>query len=115
MTSDTTTPSYWLNWRFLLCAIWILAGMVGAAILIWRFEGFNKSRGQQREFQKKQIEVLYKDEAWRTSSERIHPTWLLAYRVIAFSILLGILIGDVVLHSAGIFYFYTEYDMFPCF
>nr|XP_027099506.1 uncharacterized protein LOC113718787 isoform X3 [Coffea arabica] len=109
MTTDTTAPSYWLNWRFLLCAIWILAAMVGAAILIWRFEGFTKSKGKQRDFQKKKVGVLYKDEAWRTSSKRIHPAWLLAYRVIAFSMLLGILIGDVVLHGARIFYFYTQW------
>ncbi|CAI9092948.1 OLC1v1028328C4 [Oldenlandia corymbosa var. corymbosa] len=103
MTTDTTAPSYWLNWRFFLCAIWILISMTVAAIVIWRYEGSSKSNAEQK------VGDLYEDEAWRTSSKRIHPVWLLAYRVFGFSILLAALIEDIVLHTARIFYFYTEW------
>lgn len=109
MTDDTTDPSYWLNWRFLVCCIWILSSMAAAAILIWRYEGFDLIKIQKKDVQEETVGIVYKDEAWKTTSERVHPTWLLAYRVIAFSILLALLISDVIVKSSVVFYFYTEW------
>ncbi|XP_060175291.1 uncharacterized protein LOC132606008 isoform X2 [Lycium barbarum] len=102
MTTDTTAPSYWLNWRFLLCAIFILAAMLVSVLIIWKYEGSSKSRSHRRDGQKK-------DDVWKTCYKAIHPNWLLAYRLIAFALLLSLLVADVVLHGVRILYFYTQW------
>lgn len=102
-STDTTNPSYWLNWRFLLCAIWVLVAMVAAALLIWRYEGHKKTKNQQEA-----VGCLYGDEVWGTCSKAIHPYWLLAFRLSAFSVMLALIIADVMTRGPGIFYFYTQ-------
>ncbi|VFQ63839.1 unnamed protein product [Cuscuta campestris] len=108
MTSETNTPGYWLNWRFLVSLVGVLAAMVVSAVIIWRYEGSSKSRNEDAEDSKKRG-ILRKDEVWKTCYKSLHPVWLLAYRILAFLLLLGLLIGDVVLHSGGIFFYYTEW------
>lgn len=108
MADDTTTPSYWLNWRFLLCAIWIVVAMVSAAFLIWRHEGRRESRDCSYGDQQEAAGCLYGDEVWGTCSKSIHPIWLLAYRLLAFSALLALLLADLIINGAGKYYFYTE-------
>lgn len=108
MTADTTAPSYWLNWRFLLCAIWILVAMVFAALIIWRYEGHNRSRNRANGNRWVAAWCLYKGEAWETCSKSIYPIWLLAYRIVAFCALLALILADTIIHSVGIFYYYTQ-------
>ncbi|KAG6716040.1 hypothetical protein I3842_04G027300 [Carya illinoinensis] len=83
-SSDTTALSYWLNWRVVLCAAWVLMPTQDRA---W---------------------ISHEDKAWRTCLKEIHPIWLLAYRVIAFCLLLGTIVVKVVVNGGLIFFYYTQ-------
>ncbi|GFP92369.1 hypothetical protein PHJA_001381000 [Phtheirospermum japonicum] len=114
MTVDTTTTSYWLNWRVLLCSIWILMSMVFASIFISKHEcgrnsNPNNPENQQQQQQQESAGVLYEDEVWKPCLKTIHPAWLLGYRVFAFVVLLLMLILNVVVDGGGIFFFYTQW------
>lgn len=111
MADDTTAPGYWLNWRFFLCALWILMAMIAATILIIKYEVFNKktSRIKDRKHDVKPIGILYEDETWRTSWKALHPAWLLVYRLIALGVMLALLIANLILDGADILFFYTQW------
>ncbi|KAJ6875517.1 hypothetical protein NC652_035040 [Populus alba x Populus x berolinensis] len=109
MTANTTIASYWLNWRFFLCAIWVLILMTIALILIWKNEhrcGVERDSGGNRQ----EAEApFYDDETWRPCLEGIHPAWLLVFRVFAFFALSVLLIISVFVDGGSIFYFYTQW------
>ncbi|WCJ21027.1 hypothetical protein M5689_003217 [Euphorbia peplus] len=96
---DSTVLSYWLNWRVLLCAIWVLSPMVASIFILFKKEG----RAQNEHF------LYEEDRAWRPCLVHIHPLWLLLYRAVAFSVLL-ISVVDKVWDSGFImFYYYTQW------
>ncbi|KAI3795969.1 hypothetical protein L1987_38630 [Smallanthus sonchifolius] len=103
---DTTALSYWLNWRFFLCALWVLIAVIAAAILIAKYEVVNKKRSG---LDSEPIEILYDDETWRTSLKSVHPVWLLVYRLIAFGVLLTILFFNLAISGAGVLFYYTQW------
>uniref|UniRef100_A0A7N0VGC5 Uncharacterized protein n=1 Tax=Kalanchoe fedtschenkoi TaxID=63787 RepID=A0A7N0VGC5_KALFE len=109
---DTTDPSYWLNWRFFTCAAYVLIVIVGASVIIWKYEGPGdsspKSRRKKGEDERR-VGYLHRDEAWETSVAWIHPAWLLVYRLCAFIVLLAILISELRELGVGSFYFYTQW------
>ncbi|XP_051123171.1 uncharacterized protein LOC127246035 [Andrographis paniculata] len=114
MTVDTTTAAYWLNWRVVLCSIWILMSMVFASILISKYECRNSAAaGDNRRRDEPPPPpppgLVYEDEVWKPCLESIHPSWLLAFRAFAFCILLLMLILNVVVDGGSIFYFYTQW------
>ncbi|XP_050381014.1 uncharacterized protein LOC126798182 [Argentina anserina] len=108
-TADTTALSYWLNWRFLLCAIWVFTPMVVAVLLLFKYEDLDYwkfRRGGTQEDIKKEF---CGDEGWRPCLKVIHPLWLMAYRVTAFFLLLAILIAKVFVSGGAIYYYYTQW------
>ncbi|PON84226.1 hypothetical protein TorRG33x02_199800 [Trema orientale] len=106
--ADTTTLSYWLNWRVLLCSVWVLTPMVIALLIIWKYEGPNHLKSDTGVIE----QPLYDNEAWRPSLKQIHPLWLLGYRLFAFFLLLATLIFKIVINGVGIFLYYTH--VAPC-
>ncbi|XP_058188207.1 uncharacterized protein LOC131304820 isoform X1 [Rhododendron vialii] len=108
-TTDATTLGYWLNWRVGLCAIWVLAPMLIALYMICKYERSDQSDFEETVILQDKTGVLCNDDAWRPCLQEIHPFWLLAFRVIAFFLLLGTLILDVVVHGGGILYYYTQW------
>ncbi|KAL8142411.1 hypothetical protein V2J09_015443 [Rumex salicifolius] len=106
MSENTTDLSYWLNWRFLVCALFILLDILLAIFLLWRY---GCGRRQSSDGREQRCEVLYKDEAWRTCLKVIHPAWLLGFRVLAFLFLLSLIVGNTVTDGGYIFCFYTQW------
>ncbi|PIN20260.1 hypothetical protein CDL12_07052 [Handroanthus impetiginosus] len=110
MTVNTTTASYWLNWRVLLCCIWVLMSMVFASVLITKNEcRRNPEEGSAENQRREPPGILYEDELWKPCLTSIHPGWLLLFRVFAFLVLLLMLILNVIVDGGSIFYFYTQW------
>lgn len=111
MADDTTLPSYWLNWRFFLCALWIFVAMIIATSLIIKYEVFFKKRSHKKdtEHDMEPVGILYEDETWRTSLKTLHPAWLLVYRLFAFGVMLALLIVNLIVDGADILFFYTQW------
>lgn len=108
----TTTAAYWLNWRVLLCAFWILSSVAVAAISIYRYEGRSSGEEEREEEKREEGEplgaLLHEDDTWRPCLEKIHPAWLLGFRVLAFSVLSALLVVNLVEQGGEMFYFYTQ-------
>ncbi|XP_057422158.1 uncharacterized protein LOC130716001 [Lotus japonicus] len=110
ITADTTTQSYWLNWRFFICAILVLLSAIFSSWLIWKNEVLRKPvRNGDMENQKETSATLYEDETWRPCLKGIHPAWLLAFRIVAFVVLMVLLIFTAAVDGGSIFYFYTQW------
>ncbi|XP_010415731.1 PREDICTED: uncharacterized protein LOC104701692 isoform X1 [Camelina sativa] len=118
MSSETNIPSYWLNWRFFVCAIFVLTSLFLSSFLIWRYEGPRKRKkhGDDKDDdddQSLELEqltgVVYDDETWNTCVKDMHPNWLLGFRVFGFIVLLGLISGNAIADGTGIFIFYTQW------
>ncbi|CAN8239204.1 unnamed protein product [Cochlearia groenlandica] len=118
LSTETNIPSYWLNWRFFLCAIFVLTSLFLSSFLIWRYEGHGKrkKRGEEVSVDVHSGEeiiiitgVVYDEETWKTCCCSIHENWLLGFRVFGFVVLLGLIFGNAVNDGTGIFIFYTQW------
>lgn len=110
ITADTTTQGYWLNWRVLVCVIWVLLSAIVSSLIILKYEASRKATGNgDKEEQKETSSTLYEDEIWRPCLKGIHPVWLLGFRVFAFVVLLVLLILTATADGGSIFYFYTQW------
>ncbi|XP_013614129.1 PREDICTED: uncharacterized protein LOC106320314 [Brassica oleracea var. oleracea] len=85
--------------------VFILTSLFLSSFLIWKYEGpIKRKAGDQRE----PIGVVYDDETWNTCVARIHPNWLLGFRVFGFVVLLGLISGNAIAEGSSIFIFYTQ-------
>lgn len=108
MISEMNTFDYWVNWRFLMCAIVVLFPMIVASILIRKYEGSDATKHDNGETLQETTGALYEDECWRPCLKGIHPAWLLGFHILAFSMLLALLIIKVVIHRGSIYFYYTQ-------
>ncbi|KAK9747894.1 hypothetical protein RND81_02G021900 [Saponaria officinalis] len=113
---NTTNSSYWLNYKFTICAILVLLSMGFASFLISKFEGPKKNKQNNNIISsevKKRDEnfgrILYDDEIWKPCIKGIHPCWLLGFRVCAFFVLLILLIVNAIVDGGSIFFYYTQW------
>lgn len=106
---DTTNLSYWLNWRFLLCAIWVLTPMFISSYLIWKYETPNYSKSDDEGTEDQRSGILWDEVGWRPCVKEIPPIFLLIFRVTAFCLLSVALSFDIVVHGADIFLYYTQW------
>ncbi|XP_022934218.1 uncharacterized protein LOC111441456 isoform X1 [Cucurbita moschata] len=107
-TADATTLGYWLNWRVLICAIWVFASFTLAIWMIWEYEIKDRLGHSTQETQQDKNK-LRSFEAWRPCLRQIHPIWMLAFRVCAFSSMLASLIVKTLANGASTFYYYTQW------
>lgn len=110
VTANTTTPGYWLNWRVLICAIWVLSSLVLTFYIILKYEGPKNLRNGRAETgeEEEPAGVVYEDELWKPSLLGIHPAWLLGYRLVVFFVLLIMLGLNVAVDGGSIFDYYTQ-------
>ncbi|CAM0879809.1 unnamed protein product [Alopecurus aequalis] len=111
MLTDTTDPSYWLNWTFVLCATWVYSCMALACYLIWKYEGPSSPAGNDTEEAQPRIGpgVVYLEDCWKPCLKQIHPGWLLAFRFVAFFTMASIIIYDVIVDGWTVFLYYTQW------
>lgn len=110
-TADTTDLSYWLNWRFLLCAIWVLTPTVVSVIILWKYERSVNviPESDRREDCQKRSWLLYFDKAWRPCVKGINPIFLAAFRVFSLALLTLVIVSDFIVHGGDLFYYYTQW------
>lgn len=118
MGADTTTSSYWLNWRVFVCCVWIFTAMGLASYLITKYERPLNPKSRNRSDYDDNVDdnednddygdVLYDDELWKPCLKGIHPAWLMTYRIFAFIVLLILIILNAIVDGGSIFYYYTQ-------
>ncbi|KAK4392972.1 Anthranilate phosphoribosyltransferase, chloroplastic [Sesamum angolense] len=107
-TDDPTTLSYWLNWRVVVCAIWVLSPMVIASFLIWKYEHSDNLESDGERTQERS-HILHHDETWRPCLKGVHPIFFMIFRMVAFCLLLIALSFDLAIHGVELFYYYTQW------
>ncbi|KAF1889064.1 hypothetical protein Lal_00043383 [Lupinus albus] len=107
-TTDTTSLSYWLNWRVYLCACCVLLPMVLAILAIRKHECSRNFSSCREENQQDTSCTLF-GETWKPCLKEIHPICLLVFRVIAFASLLATLIAKLQISRGTVFYYYTQW------
>ncbi|CAH8361055.1 unnamed protein product [Eruca vesicaria subsp. sativa] len=105
MDPDTSSLEYWLNWRVLLCAVWVLTPMIVALFVIWKYEKESSVETQPP----KGSYSEHSEDVWKPSLEHIHPGWLLGFRILAFCFLLTSNIVRLAYRGFRIYYYYTQW------
>ncbi|KAJ9550135.1 hypothetical protein OSB04_014180 [Centaurea solstitialis] len=107
----SNTPAYWFNWRVFLCFLFLLTPIYVASYIIRKYERPNvqRSRNEEEEEDEGDTGVLFEHELWKTCWRKIHPAWLMGYRIFAFIMLLLFIALDVAVCGWSIFYSYSEY------
>lgn len=99
MASDSTSLGYWLRWEFFFCLLSVFTSVIIASFMLRKYEGSDNAE---------RACSLYDGESWMPCVKGLSPVWLLAFRIIAFCLLLTASIADVATHGTNLFYYYTQ-------
>uniref|UniRef100_A0A161ZVJ7 Uncharacterized protein n=1 Tax=Daucus carota subsp. sativus TaxID=79200 RepID=A0A161ZVJ7_DAUCS len=110
-TSDTTSLSYWLNWRFFLCTICVFIPMLGATYIIWKYECLYPPKPDREEAEEDNLWFRYANDSWMPCVEEIHPICLMTFRIFSFCLILTALVVDVVVRGGSLFHYYTQWTL----
>ncbi|KAJ9537223.1 hypothetical protein OSB04_029956 [Centaurea solstitialis] len=84
-----------------------------ASYVIKKYEGSKGPRStREQEEVDDDIGVVFKHQLWRTCWREIHPAWLLAYRMVAFFMLLFLLVVDVIVFGGLIGSYLSAYGCY---
>nr|GEW59713.1 protein rolling stone-like isoform X2 [Tanacetum cinerariifolium] len=109
--SDSTSLAYWMNLKFLLCIIWVFGSMIIASFLIWVYEVSQNSKTDKEATRIQRDWSSYYHEAWMPCVKAIHPAWLLAFRIVAFCLLLAACAANLIKVGTDLLYYYTQWTL----
>ncbi|XP_074344464.1 uncharacterized protein LOC141683628 isoform X3 [Apium graveolens] len=110
-SSDTTSLSYWLNWRFFLCTIWVFIPMLGATFIIWKYEYSYPPKPDEEGTQEDDLWFRHANNSWMPCVKQIHPICLMMFRIFSFFLILTALVVDVVVRGGSLFHYYTQWTL----
>ncbi|XP_057871236.2 uncharacterized protein LOC131077716 isoform X1 [Cryptomeria japonica] len=102
---SATNLEYWLHWQALFCEFVVLLTVAAAALVVFKYRRVWKWWGEAGVEETN----VYDEDLWRPCFNTIKPAGFLAFRAIAFFLMVGILSSDAILSGVFIFYFYTQW------
>lgn len=106
--TDTTVPSYWLNWRVFMCSLLLVLSVFIAFVLLWKYEYSADEDDDSTPDSKAECWHLWFNEAWRPCAKEVNPIWLMAFRLVSFSLLVSAVTSNFVVYGSNLFFYYTQ-------
>nr|GLL38441.1 uncharacterized protein LOC109178280 [Ipomoea trifida] len=107
--TDTTVLSYWLNWRVFMCSLLLVLSVFIAFVLLWKYEYSADEDDDSASDSKAECWHLWFNEAWRPCAKEVNPIWLMAFRLVSFSLLVSAVTSNFVVYGSNLFFYYTQW------